>query len=87
MSITWWLRGAYAPRTHTVVDTLGCRVVAPIIDEVASWVRGATEAAQLVPYDEPKRTGELRYDVIREAAGDVMIALVVATGTPRSKLE
>jgi 23S rRNA (uracil1939-C5)-methyltransferase len=79
--------GAYAPRTHHVIDTLGCKVVAPIIDEVASWVRGATEAAQLVPYDEPKRTGELRYVVIREAAGDVMIALVVATGTPRSKLE
>ena len=79
--------GAYAPRTHHVVDTLGCRVVAPIIDEVASWVRGAAEAAQLVPYDEPKRTGELRYVVIREAAGDVMISLVVASGTPRSKLE
>jgi 23S rRNA (uracil1939-C5)-methyltransferase len=40
-----------------------------------------------VPYDEPNRTGELRYVVIREAAGDVMVALVVATGTPRSKLE
>lgn len=79
--------GAYAPRTHRVIDTLGCKVVAPIIDEVASWVRGATEAAHLAPYDEPKRTGELRYVVIREASGDVMISLVVATGTPRSKLE
>jgi 23S rRNA (uracil1939-C5)-methyltransferase len=79
--------GAYAPRSHQVIDTLGCRVVAPIIDEVASWVRGAAEAAQLIPYNETTRTGELRYVVIREAAGDVMIALVVAAGTPRSKLE
>lgn len=79
--------GAYAPRTHAVVDTLGCRVVAPIIDELASWVRGAAEAAGLVPYDEQRRVGELRYAIFREAGGDVMVALIVASGTPRAKLE
>src|SRR5678809_5465 len=79
--------GAYAPRSHHVIDTLGCQVVAPIIDEVATWVRGAAERAQLVPYEEATRTGELRYVVIREAADDVMIALVVAPGTPRAKLQ
>ena len=79
--------GAYAPRTHTVVDTLGCKVVAPIVDELASWVRGAAERAQLVPYDEATRTGELRYVVIREAAGDAMVALIVTSATSRSKLE
>ncbi len=79
--------GAYAPRSHQVIDTLGCQVVAPIIDEVATWVRGAAERAELVPYDEATRTGELRYVVIREAAGDVMIALVVAPAAPRAKLE
>lgn len=79
--------GAYAPRSHQVVDTLGCRVVAPIIDEVATWIRGAAERAQLVAYDEATRTGELRYAIIREAGGDVMIALVVAGGTRRGKLE
>jgi len=79
--------GAYAPRTHTVIDTIGCRVVAPIIDEVATWVRGAAERAELVPYEEATRAGELRYVVVREAAGDVLVALVVATGTPRGKLE
>jgi 23S rRNA (uracil1939-C5)-methyltransferase len=92
--------GAYAPRSHHVIDTLGCRVVAPIIDEVASWVRGAAEAAQLIPYDEKTRAGELRYVVVREAPapaagvnpaasifGDVMVALIVAPNTPRAKLE
>jgi 23S rRNA (uracil1939-C5)-methyltransferase len=79
--------GAYAPRSHRVVDTLGCRVVAPIIDEVATWCRGAAEAAGLVAYDERARTGELRYVIVREAAGDVLVALVVAPRTPRSKLE
>jgi 23S rRNA (uracil1939-C5)-methyltransferase len=79
--------GAYAPRSHAVVDTLGCRVVAPIIDEVATWVRGAAQGAALVAYDEATRTGELRYVIVREASGDVMIALVVAPATPRAKLE
>ena len=81
------LLGAYAPRSHHVIDTIGCRIVAPIIDEVATWVRGAAESAKLIPYDEPNRAGELRYVVIREAAGDVMIALIVAPNTPRAKLE
>jgi 23S rRNA (uracil1939-C5)-methyltransferase len=78
--------GAYAPRSHDVVDTLGCRVVAPLIDEVATWVRGAAEAAGLVSYDERARTGELRYAIVREAGGDVLVALVVAPRTPRAKL-
>jgi 23S rRNA (uracil1939-C5)-methyltransferase len=79
--------GAYAPRSHRVVDTLGCRVVAPIIDEVASWIRGAAVRAQLVAYDEATRRGELRYAIVREAAGDVMVVLVVASAAPRTKLE
>lgn len=78
--------GAYAPRSHVVIDTLGCRVVAPIIDEIATWVRGAAEGAGIAAYDEARRTGELRYVVVREAEGDVMIALVVAPRTPRDKL-
>lgn len=79
--------GAYAPRTHHVIDTLGCQVVAPIIDEVASWVRGSAESVGLVPYDEQQRTGELRYVIVREVANSVLVALVVAPRTPRTKLE
>ncbi|HTL35804.1 MAG TPA: hypothetical protein VL326_21890 [Kofleriaceae bacterium] len=70
-----------------MIDTIGCRVVAPIIDEVATWVRGAAEKAGLVPYEEATRAGELRYVVIRESAGEVMVALVVTSSTPRAKLE
>ncbi len=79
--------GAYAPRSHHVVDTLGCRVVAPIIDEVAVWLRGATAKAGLVPYDEKTRAGELRYAIVRESEGDVMIVLVVTSAVVRAKLE
>jgi 23S rRNA (uracil1939-C5)-methyltransferase len=79
--------GAYAPRSHHVIDTLGCRVVVPVIDEVATWVRGAAETADLEPYVEATQAGELRYVVVREAAGDVMVALIVTAQTPRAKLE
>jgi len=79
--------GAYAPRSHHVIDTLGCRVVTPVIDEVATWVRGAVENAGLAPYEEKTRSGELRYVVVREAAGDVMVALIITSTTPRAKLE
>ncbi len=78
--------GAYAPRTHRVIDTLGCQVVAPIIDEVATWARGAAEGAGLVAYDEVARQGDLRYVIVRESAGDVLVALVVAPRTPHAKL-
>jgi 23S rRNA (uracil1939-C5)-methyltransferase len=79
--------GAYAPRSHHVVDTIGCRVVAPVIDEVATWLRGAVTRAGLLPYDEPTRAGELRYVIIREVDGDVMIVLVTTNAAPRAKLE
>jgi 23S rRNA (uracil1939-C5)-methyltransferase len=79
--------GAYAPRSHHVVDTLGCRVVAPVIDEVATWLRGAAAGAAIIPYDEATRAGELRYAIIREVDGDVMIVLVTSSAAPRAKLE
>jgi len=79
--------GAYAPRSHHVVDTLGCRVVAPVIDEVATWLRGAAAGAGIVPYDERTRAGDLRYAIVREADGDVMVILVVTSAAPRAKLE
>jgi 23S rRNA (uracil1939-C5)-methyltransferase len=79
--------GAYAPRSHHVVDTIGCQVVAPVIDEVATWLRGAVTRAGLIPYDEPTRAGELRYAIIREVDGDVMIVLVTTHAAPRAKLE
>jgi len=79
--------GAYAPRSHHVVDTLGCRVVAPVIDEVATWLRGAAAGAAILPYDERTRSGELRYAIVREVDGDVMVVLVVTSSAPRAKLE
>lgn len=72
------LLGAYMPRTHTVVETLGCKVVEPVLDEVATWAAGAAEAAGIAPYVEKTRSGTLRYLVVRaNRAGDVLTGLVV----------
>ncbi len=81
--------GAYAPRSHDVVDTLGCRIVAPRIDAAAAAVRDAAEAAELVPYVEQQRRGDgLRYVVVREGGdGDVLVVLVTPTGVAADRLE
>jgi len=74
--------GAYAPRTHRVVDTLGCRVVAAPIDAVAAAVRDAAQAAGLAGYDEASRAGELRYVIVRaDAGGHALVVLVVTSKT------
>jgi len=71
--------GAYAPRSHVVVDLAGCRVVEPAIDQVAVRLRQLLERHGVVPFDEQERTGDLRYAVIRaSAAEEVLVTLVAA---------
>lgn len=72
--------GAYSPRSHEVVETLGCKVVEPVIDEVATWAAGAAAKEGITPYVERTRAGQLRYLVIRaNRDGDVLTGLVVAS--------
>lgn len=79
--------GAYAPRSHKVIDTAGCRVVAPVIDEVAGATRVACDAAGLHAYDEQRGKGELRYVVVRaDAAGGALVVLVVTSATRGDRL-
>jgi 23S rRNA (uracil1939-C5)-methyltransferase len=80
--------GAYAPRSHDVVDTLGCRVVAPVVDDVARAVKAAVDRAGLAPYRERARDGELRYVVVREGdGGEVLVVLVTATAVDARRLD
>jgi 23S rRNA (uracil1939-C5)-methyltransferase len=73
--------GAFLPRTHQLIDTLGCKVVAPVIDEVATWARGAAEAAGLAAYDEGSQRGELRYVIVRSNADEEVLVGIVVTST------
>lgn len=72
--------GAYAPRSHRLVDLQGCRLVEPGVDEAARCLRGLLEARGVEPYDEARRTGQLRYVVVRaNALGQRLVTLVTAT--------
>ena len=72
--------GAYEPRTHAVVDTIGCRVVAPSIDRAARRVRATLAASGLAPYDETTRTGVLRHVVVRADPAGAVLVCVITTG-------
>ena len=79
--------GAYAPRSHRVIETAGCRVVAPAIAGVLGPVRDACAAAGLTVYREAAKAGELRYAILRaDDAGGVLVALVVTSATRRDVL-
>jgi 23S rRNA (uracil1939-C5)-methyltransferase len=71
--------GAYAPRTHDVVDTAGCRIAEPPLDETASALAALLDRAGVRPYDERTLTGDLRHVVLRASHdGRVLATLVVA---------
>jgi 23S rRNA (uracil1939-C5)-methyltransferase len=71
--------GAYAPRSHAVVDLAGCRIAEPPLDDVATTLRDLLEDAGVAPYDERTLTGDLRYVVLRAShAGEVLAVWVAA---------
>jgi 23S rRNA (uracil1939-C5)-methyltransferase len=71
--------GAFAPRSHDVVDLGGCQVVEPVLDEVRQALLALLSDHDVEPFDEVLRTGVLRYAVLRAtASGQVMATLVTA---------
>jgi 23S rRNA (uracil1939-C5)-methyltransferase len=73
--------GAFAPRSHDVVDLLGCRISEAPLEDVAATLRGLLAASDVAPYDERTFAGTLRHVVLRaNAAGQVLAVLVVARG-------
>ena len=71
--------GAYAPRSHRVVDLAGCRVAEPPLDEVATALRGQLQAHAVRGYDERSGEGLLRYAILRvNHLGQVLVTLVTS---------
>jgi 23S rRNA (uracil1939-C5)-methyltransferase len=74
--------GAYAPRSHDVVDLAGCAIAQAPLDDVAADLRDILAAHRVVPYDERQLLGTLRYVILRASAtGAVLVTLVTATET------
>jgi 23S rRNA (uracil1939-C5)-methyltransferase len=71
--------GAFAPRSHDLVDLAGCQVVEPVLDDARQALLAVLLENSVEPFDEILRTGVLRYTVLRAtAAGQVMATLVSA---------
>ncbi len=79
--------GAWAPRSHVLVDTARCQVVAPLIDELRGRAREACASAGLVAYDERTRAGVLRYVIIRAGQDDrALVVLVVRSAADAAQV-
>ena len=75
--------GAYAPRSHEVVDLAGCRIAEPPLDETAATLRAILAEAGVRPYDERMSTGDLRHVVLRSNhAGRVLAVWIAARPIP-----
>jgi 23S rRNA (uracil1939-C5)-methyltransferase len=71
--------GAYAPRTHDVVDLAGCRIAEPPLDDTATALAALLDGAGVAPYDETTLTGDLRHVVLRaNHDGRVLATWIVA---------
>jgi 23S rRNA (uracil1939-C5)-methyltransferase len=71
--------GAYAPRSHRVVDLAGCRVAEEPLDAVAGALAALLATHHVRPYDERSAEGDLRYAILRvNHLGEVLATLVTA---------
>ena len=69
--------GAYARRSHQVVDLSGCAIAEPPLDDVATAMAALFQRAGVTPYDEHSLTGDLRHVVLqRNHAGEVLAVWV-----------
>lgn len=79
--------GAYAPRSHRVIDMAGCKVNTPALRAVARTLSELWGERGLSAYEEETGRGALRYVLLREVrSGAVQLSLVVADPPPRAAL-
>jgi 23S rRNA (uracil1939-C5)-methyltransferase len=71
--------GAYGPRSHDVVDTAGCRVAEPPLDDTATALATLLDQAGVIPYDERTLTGDLRHVVLRASHDGRVLATWIVT--------
>ena len=75
--------GAYAPRSHDVVDLAGCRIAEPPLEETAAALRALFDEAGVRAYDERTLTGDLRHVVLRaNHQGRALAVWIVARPLP-----
>jgi len=79
--------GAYAPRSHEVIDMAGCQVNLPSLTALGKSVAKAANELGLSCYDEARGSGSLRYVLLRETrALTQQLSLVIADPAPEPRL-
>jgi 23S rRNA (uracil1939-C5)-methyltransferase len=71
--------GAFAPRSHDVIDLAGCRIAEAPLDDVAAAATRLANTAGVAPYDERTLTGDLRHVVLRVNSVGHVLAILVTT--------
>jgi 23S rRNA (uracil1939-C5)-methyltransferase len=76
--------GAFAPRSHNVVDMAGCQTNKRTLRAVGKTVAEQAAALGVSAYDEVTAQGSLRYVLLREVeSGAVQVSLVMADRPPQ----
>jgi 23S rRNA (uracil1939-C5)-methyltransferase len=79
--------GAFAPRSHELIDMAGCQVNLPSLTALACSVGNAATRLGLSCYDEARGSGSLRYLLLRQTQrGAQQLSLVVADSFADPKL-
>ncbi|MBL4635508.1 MAG: 23S rRNA (uracil(1939)-C(5))-methyltransferase RlmD [Kofleriaceae bacterium] len=80
--------GAYKPRSHEVVSTLGCQVVEPTIDTTAKHVATHLKRCGIPVYSEKERTSGLRYVLLRcNSKAQVLVTIVCTSDTDTAQMQ
>ncbi len=74
--------GAYAPRSHRVVETIGCLAVEPVVDQVARQVAPILSAARIHVYRPETGGGLLRYLAVRANHRSKALVTLVTNDEP-----
>ena len=81
--------GLYIKGTHHVIELRDCRLEFEGASSILASVRSLMKSFSLAPYDEDRRTGDLRHVLLRHAhnRNEVMVTLVFGTDRFRRKKE
>ncbi len=73
------LIGLYIPETHKVFDISACPVHPKEVNHIVSFLKQAIERLHIVPYDEERDTGQLRYIDLRYSFWQRKVLLLLVT--------
>lgn len=75
------ISGFYEENSHEVVNVEKCMMHSKVQNEIAQGIKKIIEELRLQPYDEDRKSGLIRYVIIKEAVKTNEILIVVVTSS------